>query len=240
MCEKLTLISHPLCPYVQRVAIVLLEKGITFERKDVDRANPPNWFLQISPLGKTPVLLVNDEPIFESAVICEFIDEAYSPRLHPAMPLERAKHRAYIEFGSSILDVIAAFYSAGTNKLLEKHTHGIKQKFAQLEKILDEGPFFMGQEFCVVDAVFGPVFRYFEVFDGIDDFGFFADFPKIRSWRAHLQSRPSVQLAVRPDYPDLLRTFLIERNSALSRRIRITAHHYPNQTEGLDNHIRSA
>lgn len=117
MCEKLTLISHPLCPYVQRVAIVLLEKGITFERKDVDRANPPNWFLQISPLGKTPVLLVNDEPIFESAVICEFIDEAYSPRLHPAMPLERAKHRAYIEFGSSILDVIAAFYSAGTNKL---------------------------------------------------------------------------------------------------------------------------
>lgn len=92
MSEKLTLISHPLCPYVQRVAIVLLEKNIAFERKEVDLTNPPEWFLTISPLGKTPVLLVNDEPIFESAVICEFIDETYSPRLHPTMPLERAKH----------------------------------------------------------------------------------------------------------------------------------------------------
>ena len=218
MSEKLTLISHPLCPYVQRVSIVLLEKDVAFERRDVDLSNPPDWFLQISPLGKTPVLMVNDEPIFESAVICEFIDETHSPRLHPVNSLERAKHRAYIEFGSSILDVIAAFYSAATNKLLEKHTNEIKQKFAQLEKILDEGPFFMGKKFCVVDAVFGPVFRYFEVFEGIDDFGFFADCSKIRSWRAHLQSRPSVQLAVRPDYPDLLRTFLIGRDSALSRR----------------------
>lgn len=145
-----------------------------------------------------------------------------------------------MEFGSSILDMIAAFYSAPTNKLLEKHTRGIKQKFAQLEKILDAGPFFMGQEFCVVDAVFGPIFRYFDVFDGIDDFGFFADFPKIRSWRAHVQSRPSVQLAVRTDYAELLRTFLIERNSALSRRIRTTTHHYPNPTVGLGIHLRSA
>lgn len=134
MSEKLTLISHPLCPYVQRVSIVILEKDVAFERKDVDLSNSPDWFLQISPLGKTPVLLVNDVPIFESAVICEFIDETYSPRLHPSIPLERAKHRAYIEFGSSILDVIAAFYSAATNKLLKKHTNEIKQKFAQLEK----------------------------------------------------------------------------------------------------------
>ena len=219
MTEKLTLISHNLCPYVQRVSIVLQEKGVAFERKDVDLAPPPDWFLQISPLGKTPVLLVNDEPIFESAVICEFLDETRRPRLHPDAPLERAKHRAYMEFGSSILDAIAAFYNAGTDDLLEKHARDIKHKFSQMEKELGEGPFFMGKKFCVVDAVFGPIFRYFEIFDGIDDFGFFADFPKISAWRPHLQSRPSVQLAVRPDYPDLLRTFLVERNSALSRRV---------------------
>jgi glutathione S-transferase len=219
MAEILALVSHKLCPYVQRVSIVLQEKGVAFERKDVDLSTPPDWFLQISPLGKTPVLLVNDEPIFESAVICEFLDETRSPRLHPDPPLERAKHRAYMEFGSSILDAIAAFYNAATDDLLEKHARDIKHKFSQMESVLGEGPFFMGKKFCVVDAVFGPVFRYFEVFDGIDDFGFFADFPKISAWRAHLQSRPSVQLAVRPDYPDLLRTFLVERNTALSRRV---------------------
>lgn len=89
----------------------------------------------------------------------------------------------------------------------------------------------MGKKFCVVDAVFGPVFRYFEVFEGIDDFGFFADCPKIRSWRAHLQSRPSVQLAVRPGYPDMLRTFLIERNSALSRSIAAISNHSSSNNE---------
>ena len=67
-----TLVSHPLCPYVQRAVIVLKEKGIDFTRRDVDLTNLPAWFLELSPLAKTPVMLVDDEPIFESAVICEF------------------------------------------------------------------------------------------------------------------------------------------------------------------------
>src|SRR5689334_15487891 len=70
----LVLVSHPLCPYVQRAAIVLLEKGVPFERRDVDLARKPAWFLDISPLGKTPVLLAGGEAIFESAVICEYLD----------------------------------------------------------------------------------------------------------------------------------------------------------------------
>jgi glutathione S-transferase len=48
---KLTLISHTLCPYVQRAAIVLAEKGVAFERRDVDLANKPDWFKAVSPLG---------------------------------------------------------------------------------------------------------------------------------------------------------------------------------------------
>ena len=68
---KLQLISHSLCPYVQRAAIVLAEKQQPYERIDIDLANKPDWFIAISPLGKTPVLLVDGQPIFESAVICE-------------------------------------------------------------------------------------------------------------------------------------------------------------------------
>ena len=63
------LISHKLCPYVQRAVIALTEKGVPFERIDIDLANKPDWFSGISPLGKTPVLLVGDTAIFESAVI---------------------------------------------------------------------------------------------------------------------------------------------------------------------------
>jgi glutathione S-transferase len=77
----------------------------------------------------------------------------------------------------------------------------------------------MGEKFCLVDAVFGPVFRYFDIFDKIDHFGFFDGLPKIKVWRSHLQNRSSVREAVRLDYPELLQQFLIKRDSALSRRI---------------------
>src|ERR1700727_1234379 len=91
---KLTLISHKLCPYVQRVAIALTEKSLPFTRVDIDLAAKPGWFLAISPLGKTPVLKVDDGAIFESAVILEYLEDTHEPRLHPADPLDRADHRA--------------------------------------------------------------------------------------------------------------------------------------------------
>ena len=104
---RLVLVSHPLCPYVQRVAILLAEKGVPFERRDIDLRDKPRWFLEVSPLGKTPVLLVDGQPGFESAVICEYLDETASPRLHPADPLRRAQHRSWSEFGSAVLGASA-------------------------------------------------------------------------------------------------------------------------------------
>ena len=100
---KLTLISHVLCPYVQRAVIALKEKGVDFERIDVDLADKPAWFLKISPLGKVPLLKVGDDVIFESAVIAEFLEDTVAPTLHPADPVRRADHRAWIEFASVVL-----------------------------------------------------------------------------------------------------------------------------------------
>src|SRR5665647_61511 len=101
MAGPLKLISHKLCPYVQRAVIALTEKGVPFERVDIDLADKPDWFLGISPLGKTPVLLVGEVPIFESAVILEYLEETQPGPLHPADPLRRAEHRGWIEFGSA-------------------------------------------------------------------------------------------------------------------------------------------
>src|SRR5947209_5008648 len=63
----LTLVSYDLCPYVQRAAIALAEKGVDFRRIDVDLSNKPEWFRAISPLGKVPLLRVGDDVVFESA-----------------------------------------------------------------------------------------------------------------------------------------------------------------------------
>lgn len=219
MSERLTLISHKLCPYVQRAAIVLAEKGIAFERIDVDLSNKPDWFLRLSPLGKTPVLLVGGEAIFESAVICEYLEDTTLPRLHPGNALQRARHRAWMEFGSAVLNTIAAFYNAPDEQALHGKAAELRSRFEQMEAAIGDGPYFAGGEFSVVDAVFGPIFRYFDVFDGVVDFGIFEATPRVRAWRAALAARPTVRDAVDPAYPRLLQRFLVERDSALSARM---------------------
>jgi len=219
MKSHLTLVSHALCPYVQRAAIVLMEKGIAFERRDVDLKNKPAWFIALSPLGKTPVLQVGDDAIFESAVICEYLDETHEPRLHPESALERARHRSWMEFGSAVLNVIGAFYNAPDASTLAARARDIRARFEQIEAVLPAGPYFSGERFSIVDAVFGPVFRYFDVFDTIDDFGFFDGLNKVAAWRDTLSRRDSVVRAVRSDYPELLKQFLRDRRSELSKRM---------------------
>jgi glutathione S-transferase len=216
MAARLKLISHKLCPYVQRAVIALTEKGTAFQLINIDLSNKPDWFLAISPLGKTPVLQVGDVPIFESAVILEYLEETQPKPLHPADPLRRAEHRAWIEFGSAVLNDIAGFYAAPDEAAFKAKTSQLEQRFARLETRVAASPWFDGESFSLVDAVFGPVFRYFDVFDEITDFGILAGKPKLARWRKALAARPSVRAAVSADYPALLRDFLDRRNSWLS------------------------
>jgi glutathione S-transferase len=217
MPAQLKLISHKLCPYVQRAVIALTEKGVGFERIDIDLANKPDWFLAISPLGKTPVLRVGDSAIFESAVILEYLEETEPKPLHPADPLTRAEHRACIEFGSTVLNDIAGFYAAQDEAAFKAKTNQLEARFARLETRVAASPWFDGEKFSLVDAVFAPAFRYFDVFDEIADFGVLTGKPKLAQWRKALATRPSVRSAVSADYPALLRAFIDRRNSWLSR-----------------------
>jgi glutathione S-transferase len=216
MPPPLKLISHKLCPYVQRAVIALTEKGVAFERIDVDLANKPDWFQKLSPLGKTPVLVVGEVAIFESAVILEYLEETESSPLHPADPLARAEHRAWIEYGSAVLNDIAGLYSAPDEAAFEAKAAQLAQRFARLETRVVAAPWFDGENFSLVDAVFAPVFRYFDVFDVTANFGILDDKPKLARWRKSLAARPSVRTAVSADYPALLRDFLARRKSWLS------------------------
>jgi glutathione S-transferase len=210
------LISHHLCPYVQRAVISLTEKNVPFERIDIDLGNKPDWFKQISPLGKTPVLRVGATSIFESAVILEYLEETQDRPLHPSDPLKRAEHRSWIEFGSATLNDVAGFYLAVDESAFSSKTKALADKFSLLENRTRAAPYFDGDGFSLVDAAFGPVFRYFDTFDKIDDFGIYADKPKVAAWRNALLERPSVKNAVSNSYHQLLWDFLRKRKSYLS------------------------
>jgi len=214
--NDLELVSHPLCPYVQRAAIALAEKGVPFRRTNIDLADKPAWFLAISPLGKVPLLRTQGEVLFESAAIVEYLEDTQAPPLHPSDALKRAQHRGWIEFGSGLLNDVWNFYVAPDEATMRAKAAVVRQKFERIETALTDGPYFDGARFTLVDAVFAPVFRYWNAFDRIGEFGMLGGLPKVAAWRAALAARPSVRAAVGTDYDELLRRFLQARGSHLS------------------------
>lgn len=233
MSPSHTLVSHTLCPYVQRAAIVLKEKEISFERVYIDLANKPDWFRGASPLGKVPLLKTGtDEYLFESAPIVEYLDETLPGQLHPEDPIARARHRAYVEFASQTLNGIGALYNAKDESSFQTALDTLRSKFEHLETVLSpSGPFFSGPDFSLVDAAFGPVFRYFDVIEEFTNHGLFVGLTHVKAWRSALTQRPSVRLAVTQDYASALRAFFEKRDSWISV---LLAMHQTSQIEAAE------
>lgn len=216
------LVSHHLCPYVQRAVIVLTEKGIPHKRTYIDLSNKPDWFLALSPLGRVPVLQVGDSVVFESQVIAEYLDEVTPGSLHPASSLEKARHRSWIEYGSETLQAITRFYNAQSSAAFDEERATLRQKFERIQREV-EGPFFAGETFHMIDGVWGTIFGYFDVFDTIADFGILASLDGIADWRRSVMERASVAGAPPAGYTDRLRHFLANRNSHLATLLKDAA-----------------
>ena len=220
---KLALISHHLCPYVQRVAIALREKDVAFERRNIDLANKPDWFLRLSPLGKVPVLVVNDDVVlFESSVIAQYVDETTGGSLLSSDTLEKYRQLGWLEFASQLIAGIGHLYNADSKAAIDSARKKLEDKFQRLEKNLNDGPWFANEHFTLVDAAFAPAFRYFDTIGHLTGFELFARTPKVARWRSALSQRPSVIGAVSDDYPERLLKFLADRDSVIGRVAKTT------------------
>lgn len=219
--SPLTFISHPLCPFVQRAVITLLEKGVAFDRVNIDLSAKPDWFLALSSTGKVPVLKVRqpngeDAVLFESMVICEYLEETQTgPAMYPNDPLLRARHRAWIEFATQTMGDGWQFLHAVDAATAETRRAAFREKLAKIEAELSDGPYFAGTTFGMVDAVYAPLFRYFGIFNPAIAQAVFQGLPRVSAWRDALAARPSVQNAVVPDYADRFLNHL-RQNGALA------------------------
>ncbi len=228
------LVAYKLCPYVQRSVITLKEKAIPYKRTDIELADKPQWFKTLSPTGKVPVLIISAKNesqtvLFESAVICEFLDETTPGKLLPPQPIERAHHRAWIEFSTNLLNQISKFYSATSQQEFEQVQSTLTQQFVQLNSELNKNNpditnclhlrYFNGSSFSLVDAAFAPVFRYFDAFQSYVDIPCFQGLDSINSWRKHLANRPSVKNAVSLDYQYALVEFVKKKQSYLGKKM---------------------
>ncbi len=193
------LISSKTCPYVQRSVMTLREKGIAYDIDYVDLSDRPDWFVELSPLGKVPVLEVTRDDgskvvLFESVVINEYLDDATEGSMLPADPLDRAHSRAWIEFGPAVLSDAFSVTSAKDEAELSVVLKKLGAKLDRLEREIGEGPFFLGAEVSLVDAAFTPALQRLSWADEIHPaMAIFEGRPKIARWWNALAERESVR-----------------------------------------------
>lgn len=207
---ELKLISFNLCPFVQRSIIALEEKGAPYAIEYIDLKNKPQWFLELSPLGKVPILVVEGTVLFESAVIAEYIDEITGePHLLPRDPLERAKNRAWVEVASELFRKFYKLYSAPDQPSAEKATRAVRSVLSRFEEVITRGPFFNGCDFSLVDAAAAPALQRMSWCNElVPSLRLFDELPRVDAWRQLLLQRASVQRSTVPNIRELFVDYL--------------------------------
>jgi len=159
-------------------------------------------------LGKVPVLRVGEAVLFESAVICEYLDEVNPPSLHPSDPLKKAVNRGWIEFTSEFFGDLYRLSSASTQEEYDRSLSETRKKLARLEEQIGKGPFFNGSKFALVDAAIAPAFMRLSLMEEVRPSGLIDHLPKVRRWSEALLGRDSVRTSVVPEFPELFREYL--------------------------------
>jgi len=146
--------------YCQRVRIVLEEKGISSEIIDVDKNKLSDEILEVSPYATLPVLVDRDVALYDSVTLMEYLDERFPhPPLLPVYPVSRANMRLYMKRISN--DWCSLFDSLVGDKLKEAQEKKIKKQLKSLilstNPIFKEKPYFMNEEFSLVDCCIAPI-----------------------------------------------------------------------------------
>jgi len=214
---KPKLVSFKLCPFVQKAVIVLLQKQIDYDIEYIDLAAPPDWFLEISPFGKVPILIMGDDAIFESSAIIEFLEDTYPNKLHPADLIQRARNRSWIEYSSPCLVDSFNLSVAQDQESFEQTLKGLNNRFDQLEANLLNAPYFNGDNLSLVDASYAPLFHRLQCMEQLKAGMFDPDrHPKINQWKDQLLEENSVQQSTVSNFTGLYRELLWTRHGYLS------------------------
>lgn len=201
------LVSFPICPFVQRSVILLRLKGMLFRTEYIDLDDPPDWFHDLSPFGKVPLLRVGDSVIFESAVINEYLDEVTPPSLHPADPLAKAVNRAWIEFASALLVEFHRLMQAETEADYLFAMDAFCDKLDRVEKQM-AGPLFNGEAISLADCAYAPLFMRLFLLEPHVIVLDHERYPGLLQWGQRLLSLPAVRDSVPPSFSNLFFDYL--------------------------------
>jgi len=159
----MVLYSGTTCPFSQRCRLVLFEKGMDFEIRDVDLYNKPEDISIMNPYGQVPILVERDLILYESNIINEYIDERFPhPQLMPADPVMRARARLFLfNFERELFVHVQVLErrdpSKEAQKLQDKARQQIRDRLTQLTPIFIKNKHMLGEEFSMLDVSIAPL-----------------------------------------------------------------------------------
>ncbi len=218
MARSLELISFKLCPFVQRSVITLNFKQVPYNITYIDLDDPPDWFAELSPTGKVPLLKVDGQVLFESAVINEFIDELSPPSLHPQDALQKAKNRAWIEYASELFGTAFDLMTTPSQYEALSLWEDLGKKLLRVENAGSFTPFFNGERFSLIDAAYAPLLMRLAYIRKVASTDSWPALPGIFRWGEALLGMEAVQQSVVPEFYELFASRLIKSNSHLGDR----------------------
>ena len=157
---SMTLFSDPQDHYSHRVRMVLCEKGVAVDVVDVDPTQRPEDLSEINPYGTLPTLLDRELVLYKSTVIMEYLDERFPhPPLLPVYPVARAQcrllmHRIELDWSKRV-DVLLA--GRGRETAMDKARKELRESLAAIAPVFADRPFFMNEEFTLVDCFVAPI-----------------------------------------------------------------------------------
>ncbi len=158
----MVLYSGTTCPFSQRCRLVLFEKGMDFEIRDIDLFNKPEDISVMNPYGQVPILVERDLVLYESNIINEYIDERFPhPQLMPADPVMRARARLFLfNFEKELFIHVGTLENVtakGHEKAHEKARAGIRDRLTQLAPVFLKNKFMLGDDFSMLDVAIAPL-----------------------------------------------------------------------------------
>lgn len=187
--------------------ILLRAKDIDFEVTYINLQDKPDWFLEISPHGKVPVLSVDGVPLFESNAIAEYLDEMVEPHLHPSDPIKRARNRAWTDFVPDFARGLSGIYYTKSEDEMLAGIAEASKRLAKLEEALgkecdNDGPYFNGAALSLVDAAYAPFLQRFAFVEAKLQTGVLKDFPRVQAWSDALLASDTVMGSVISHFND--------------------------------------
>ena len=143
----------------QRVRIVLAEKGVTVDLIEVDAAHPPAELADLNPYNSLPTLVDRELVLYESKVMMEYLDERFPhPPLLPVYPVARAESRLYIHrIEKDWCSLVDSIQHSRSDNVVKKATKELRESIMGIAPIFAEKPFFMSDEFTLVDCCLAPI-----------------------------------------------------------------------------------